>query len=69
MLITTELEKLANDFNYTVVETGNVTFRFNKWELTNEAKAALRPDDPKGHFHARAAHRGAGLHLRHRAYL
>jgi outer membrane protein OmpA-like peptidoglycan-associated protein len=37
----TELVKLANDFNYTVVETGNVTFRFNKWELTDEAKAAL----------------------------
>lgn len=37
----TELVKLANDFNYTVVETGNVTFRFNKWELTPEAKAAL----------------------------
>ena len=33
--------KLANDFNYSVVESGNVTFRFNKWELTNEAKAAL----------------------------
>jgi outer membrane protein OmpA-like peptidoglycan-associated protein len=33
--------KLANDFNYTVVETGNVTFRFNKWELTPEAKVAL----------------------------
>jgi outer membrane protein OmpA-like peptidoglycan-associated protein len=37
----TELVKLANDFNYSVVETGNVTFRFNKWELTDEAKAAL----------------------------
>ena len=37
----TELVKLANDFNYTVVETGNVTFPFNKWELTPEAKAAL----------------------------
>jgi outer membrane protein OmpA-like peptidoglycan-associated protein len=37
----TELVKLANDFNYTVAETGNVTFRFNKWELTPEAKAAL----------------------------
>ena len=37
----TELVKLANDFNYTVVETANVTFRFNKWELTDEAKAAL----------------------------
>jgi len=37
----TELVKLANDFNYTVVESGNVTFRFNKWELTPEAKAAL----------------------------
>ena len=36
-----ELVKLANDFNYTVVESGNVTFRFNKWELTPEAKAAL----------------------------
>jgi outer membrane protein OmpA-like peptidoglycan-associated protein len=32
---TTELEKLANDFNSTVLES------FNKWELTNEAKAAL----------------------------
>jgi outer membrane protein OmpA-like peptidoglycan-associated protein len=37
----TELVKLANDLNYTVVETGNITFRFNKWDLTNEAKAAL----------------------------
>ena len=37
----TELVKLANDFNYTVVETGNVTFRFNRWDLTDEAKAAL----------------------------
>jgi len=37
----TELVKLANDFNYTMVESGNVTFRFNKWELTDEAKAAL----------------------------
>lgn len=37
----TELVKLANDFNYTVVESGNVTFRFNKWELTDEAKVAL----------------------------
>ena len=37
----TELVKLANDFNYTVVETANVTFRFNKCELTVEAKAAL----------------------------
>jgi len=37
----TELVKLANDFNYTVVESGNVTFRFNKWELTPEAKVAL----------------------------
>ncbi len=37
----TELVKLANDFNYSVVESGNVTFPFNKWELTNEAKAAL----------------------------
>lgn len=37
----TELAKLANDLNYTVVESGNVTFRFNKWELTDEAKAAL----------------------------
>ena len=37
----TELVKLANDFNYTVVESGNVTFRFNKWDLTPEAKAAL----------------------------
>ena len=36
-----ELVKLANDFNYTVVESGNVTFRFNKWQLTDEAKAAL----------------------------
>ena len=37
----TELAKLANDFNYTMVESDNVTFRFNKWELTPEAKAAL----------------------------
>jgi outer membrane protein OmpA-like peptidoglycan-associated protein len=37
----TELVKLANDFNYTLVESGNVTFRFNKWELTPQAKAAL----------------------------
>ena len=37
----TELVKLANDFNYSVVESGNVTFPFNKWELTNEAKVAL----------------------------
>jgi outer membrane protein OmpA-like peptidoglycan-associated protein len=37
----TQLEKLANNFNYTVVESANVTFRFNKWELTDEAKVAL----------------------------
>ena len=38
---TAQLTKLANDLNYTVVETGNVTFPFNKWELTPEAKTAL----------------------------
>jgi outer membrane protein OmpA-like peptidoglycan-associated protein len=37
----TELVKLANDFNYTLAESGNVTFRFNKWDLTNDAKVAL----------------------------
>lgn len=36
-----ELVKLKDEFNYTLVESGNVTFRFGKWELTNEAKAAL----------------------------
>ena len=37
----TALVKLANDFNYTLVESGNVTFRFNRWDLTPQAKAAL----------------------------
>ena len=37
----TELVKLASNFNYTVAETGNVTFAFNQWKLTAEAKAAL----------------------------
>ena len=37
----TALVKLANDFNYTLMESGNVTFRFNKWDLTPQAKAAL----------------------------
>lgn len=36
-----ELVKLANDFNYTLVESGNVTFAFNKWELSKDAKIAL----------------------------
>lgn len=36
-----ELVKLGDQFNYSLVGSGNVTFAFNKWELTNEAKAAL----------------------------
>ena len=37
----TQLEKLANDFNYALSESGNVTFAFNKWELSKDAQAAL----------------------------
>jgi outer membrane protein OmpA-like peptidoglycan-associated protein len=37
----TELVKLANNFNYSLVESANLTFRTNKWELTPQAKAAL----------------------------
>jgi OOP family OmpA-OmpF porin len=36
-----ELIKLKDNFNYTLAESGNVTFRFNKWELSSDAKAAL----------------------------
>ncbi len=36
-----ELVKLGNQFNYSLVESGNVTFAFNQWELTSAAKAAL----------------------------
>ncbi len=36
-----ELVKLTNNFNYTLSESGNVTFRFNKWDLTADAKTAL----------------------------
>jgi outer membrane protein OmpA-like peptidoglycan-associated protein len=37
----TQLEKLANDFNYTLIESGNVTFGFNKSDLTKDAQVAL----------------------------
>ena len=36
-----ELVKLSNQFNYSVVDTVNVTFRTSKWELSPEAKASL----------------------------
>ena len=36
-----ELVKLTNNFNYTLADTGNVMFRFNKWDLTSAAKTAL----------------------------
>lgn len=35
------LVKLAGEFNYTVIETGNVTFAFGRSDLTNDAKVAL----------------------------
>jgi outer membrane protein OmpA-like peptidoglycan-associated protein len=35
------LVKLENNFNYSLLESGNVTFGFNKWELSKDAKAAL----------------------------
>src|SRR5579864_6870961 len=38
---TAELVKLTNNFNYTLADSGNVTFRFNKWDLTSDAKTAL----------------------------
>jgi outer membrane protein OmpA-like peptidoglycan-associated protein len=37
----TELEKLGGQFNYTLMETANVTFAVNRSDLTSEAKAAL----------------------------
>ena len=37
----TELMKMKDEFNYTLAESGNVTFRFNKWELSKDAKVAL----------------------------
>jgi OOP family OmpA-OmpF porin len=37
----TQLVKLANEFNYSLLDTGNVTFAFNKWELSKDAQAAL----------------------------
>jgi outer membrane protein OmpA-like peptidoglycan-associated protein len=37
----TALAKLVENLNYSVIETENVMFPFNKWQLTNEAKAAL----------------------------
>jgi outer membrane protein OmpA-like peptidoglycan-associated protein len=37
----TELEKLGGQFNYSLVETANVTFAVNKSDLTSEGKAAL----------------------------
>ena len=36
-----DITKLEQAQNYTLVETGNVTFGFNKSDLTSEAKAAL----------------------------
>jgi len=38
---TTELTNLKNSLDYTLAETVNVMFRFNKYDLTNEAKVAL----------------------------
>jgi outer membrane protein OmpA-like peptidoglycan-associated protein len=38
---TTELTNLKNNLDYTLAESANVTFGFNKYDLTNEAKAAL----------------------------
>jgi len=37
----TELVKLADNFNYSLVESANVTFPTNKWMLSKDAKAAL----------------------------
>jgi OOP family OmpA-OmpF porin len=36
-----ELVKLKDDLNHTLAESANVTFSFNKWELSSDAKAAL----------------------------
>jgi outer membrane protein OmpA-like peptidoglycan-associated protein len=38
---TTQISDLTNGLNYAVVESGNVTFGFNKADLTKDAKAAL----------------------------
>jgi outer membrane protein OmpA-like peptidoglycan-associated protein len=38
---TAELTNLKNNLDYTLAETVNVTFAFNKYDLTNEAKVAL----------------------------
>ena len=38
---TTELTNLKNNLNYTLAESVNVMFAFNKYDLTPEAKAAL----------------------------
>jgi outer membrane protein OmpA-like peptidoglycan-associated protein len=38
---TAELTNLKNNLDYTLAETVNVTFRFNKYDLSNEAKVAL----------------------------
>ncbi len=38
---TTELTNLKNNLDYTLAESVNVTFGFNKYDLTNEAKVAL----------------------------
>jgi outer membrane protein OmpA-like peptidoglycan-associated protein len=38
---TAELTNLKNNLDYTLAETVNVTFAFNKYELSNEARAAL----------------------------
>lgn len=37
----TQLVKLANEFNYALVESGNVTFAFNKADLSKDAEVAL----------------------------
>ncbi len=37
----TELTNLKNNLDYTLAETVNVTFAFNKYDLTNAAKVAL----------------------------
>jgi len=37
----TALIKLKNDFNYTLAESSNVTFGFNKWDVDRDAKTAL----------------------------
>ena len=37
----TELTNLKNNLDYTLAESVNVMFAFNKYDLTNEAKAAL----------------------------